>query len=105
MRDLPTTTDFGDFYNASKAASELRSYRNKGPIPSTRMLIDALKTEGVEGVTYHHSDFLELAETIPPAEDRILLSRRGCIRHLGRVRGGHRHACRTRIHGGTELAI
>ena len=126
MRDLPTTRDFGDFYNASKAASELRSYRNKGPIPSTRMLIDALKTEGVEGatvidigggigavqhellaagaahvtsvdasdayiqtareeserrglsgrVTYHHGDFLELAETIPPADivtlDRVI---------------------------------
>ena len=42
---------FGDFYNARKAASELRSYRNKGPIPSTRMLIDALKAEGVEGAT------------------------------------------------------
>jgi 2-polyprenyl-3-methyl-5-hydroxy-6-metoxy-1,4-benzoquinol methylase len=51
MRDLPTTRDFGDFYNARKAASELRSYRNKGPIPSTRMLIDALKAAGVEGAT------------------------------------------------------
>lgn len=47
--DLPTTRDFGDFYNARKAASELSSYRNKGPIPSTKMLIDALKTDGVEG--------------------------------------------------------
>ena len=126
MRDLPTTRDFGDFYNASKAASELRSYRNRGPIPSTRMLIDALKTEGVEGatvidigggigaiqhellaagaahvtsidasdayirtareesdrrgltgrVTYQHGDFLELAETIRPADivtlDRVI---------------------------------
>jgi 2-polyprenyl-3-methyl-5-hydroxy-6-metoxy-1,4-benzoquinol methylase len=43
--------DFGDFYNARKAASELRRYRRKGPIPSTRMLINALKTEGVEGAT------------------------------------------------------
>ena len=126
MRDLPTPSDFGDFYNARKAASEVRSYRNRGPIPSTRMLIDALKTEGVEGatvidigggigaiqhellaagaahvksidasdayiriaraesdrrgltsrVTYHHGDFLELAETIPPADivtlDRVI---------------------------------
>ena len=126
MRDSPTMRDFGDFYNARKAASELRRYRNKGPIPSTRMLIDALKTEGVEGatvidigggigavqhellaagaahvtsvdasdayiqtareeserrglngrVTYHHGDFLELAETIPPADivtlDRVI---------------------------------
>ena len=125
-RDLPTTRDFGDFYNASKAASELRSYRNKGPIPSTRILINALKIEGVEGatvidigggigavqhellaagaahvtsidasdayirtareesdrrgftarVTYHHGDFLELADTIPPADivtlDRVI---------------------------------
>lgn len=126
MRDWPTTRDFGDFYNPSKAASELRSYRNKGPIPSTRMLIDALKAEGVKGatvidigggigavqhellaagaahvtsidasdayiqtareesdrrgltarVTYHHGDFLELAQTIPPADivtlDRVI---------------------------------
>ena len=50
-RDLPTTRDFGDFYNARKATSELRSYRKKGPIPSTKMLIDALTTEGVEGAT------------------------------------------------------
>jgi magnesium-protoporphyrin O-methyltransferase len=126
MGDLPTAKDFGDFYNARKAAAELRSYRNKGPIPSTRMLIDALKAEGVEGataidigggigavqhellaagaahvtsvdasdayiqtareesdrrglarrVTYYHGDFLELAETIPPADivtlDRVI---------------------------------
>jgi uncharacterized membrane protein/precorrin-6B methylase 2 len=50
-RDSPTTKNFGDFYNATKAASELRRYRNKGPIPSTRMLIHALTTQGVEGAT------------------------------------------------------
>jgi magnesium-protoporphyrin O-methyltransferase len=126
MRDSPTTRDFGDFYNAGKAASELRRYRRKGPIPSTRMLIGALTTEGVKGATaidigggigavqhallatgaahvtsvdasdayihtareeserrgfsgrvaYHHGDFLELAETIPPADivtlDRVI---------------------------------
>jgi magnesium-protoporphyrin O-methyltransferase len=125
-RSSPTITDFGDFYNARKAASELRRYRNKGPIPSTRMLIDALTTEGVKGatvidigggigavqhellaagaahvtsvdasnayiqtargenarrglggqVTYHHGDFLKLAQTIPPADivtlDRVI---------------------------------
>jgi magnesium-protoporphyrin O-methyltransferase len=125
-RDSPTMKDFGDFYNARKAASELRMYRSKGPIPSTKMLIDALTTEGVEGatvidigggigavqhellgagaahvtsvdasdayiqtareesegrglsgrVTYRHGDFLELAETISPADivtlDRVI---------------------------------
>jgi hypothetical protein len=124
--DSPTTRDFGDFYNSRKAASEVRRYHNKGPIPSTRLLIDALTTEGVEGataidigggigavqhellaagathvtsvdasdayiktardeserrglsgrVTYHHGDFLELAQTIPPADivtlDRVI---------------------------------
>jgi magnesium-protoporphyrin O-methyltransferase len=126
MRDLPTTRDFGEFYNTRKAASELRSYREKGPIASTRMLIDALKTGGVAGatvidigggigaiqhellaagaahvtsidasdayiqaardeserrsltgrVTYHHGDFVTLAETIPSADivtlDRVI---------------------------------
>jgi hypothetical protein len=47
----PKTRDFGKFYNARKAASEVRSYRNNGPIPSTKQLIDALKAEGVEGAT------------------------------------------------------
>lgn len=124
--DLPTTRDFGHFYNAKKAGSELSSYRNNGPIPSTKMLIDALKSAGVQGarvidigggigavqhelvaagaahvtsidasdpyiqtareesarqgltgrVTYYHGDFLELAETIPPADivtlDRVI---------------------------------
>jgi magnesium-protoporphyrin O-methyltransferase len=48
---LPTAKDFGNFYNARKAASELRRYRDKGPIPSTQILIDAMKAEGVQGAT------------------------------------------------------
>ena len=125
-RDSPSLKDFGDFYNATKAASELRRYRHEGPIPSTKMLIDALTSECVDGatvidigggigavqhallaagaahvtsvdasdayiqtaraeserrglsrrVTYHHGDFLEVAETIPPADivtvDRVI---------------------------------
>lgn len=126
-RDVPPTTrDFGDFYNERKAASDLHRYRKKGPIPSTRMLIDALTRQGVDGataldigggigavqhellaagaahvtsvdaseayiqtareeskrrgftaqVTSHHGDFLELAQTIPPADivtlDRVI---------------------------------
>jgi hypothetical protein len=51
MRDSPMTKDFSSFYNARKAASELRRYRDTGPIPSTRMLINALTTEGVQGAT------------------------------------------------------
>ncbi|MGH9175520.1 MAG: class I SAM-dependent methyltransferase [Vicinamibacterales bacterium] len=46
-----TTSRMGSFYNAKLAASELRKYREKGPIPSTRTLIEALKAEGVEGAT------------------------------------------------------
>jgi 2-polyprenyl-3-methyl-5-hydroxy-6-metoxy-1,4-benzoquinol methylase len=124
---MATTTDrFGSFYNENRAASDLRSYREKGPIPSTRTLIDALKAEGVEGatlldigggigaiqhelldagvtqatsvdasapyldaareesdrrghggrVTYRHGDFVELAESVPPADivtlDRVI---------------------------------
>jgi 2-polyprenyl-3-methyl-5-hydroxy-6-metoxy-1,4-benzoquinol methylase len=34
-----------------KSASELRNYRDKGPIPSTKSLIDALKAESVEGAS------------------------------------------------------
>lgn len=48
---MTTTSQMGTFYNHKKAASELRRYREKGPIPSTRALIDALVAEGVEGAT------------------------------------------------------
>jgi methyltransferase family protein len=121
-----TTSQMGTFYNQKKAASELRKYREKGPIPSTKALIDALVAEGVEGatvldigggigavqhellaagaahvtsvdasvsyleaareeasrrgvedrVTYRHGDFVEVAESVPPADivtlDRVL---------------------------------
>lgn len=46
-----TTTAMGSFYDQKRASSQLRSYRRKGPIPSTRALIEALKAEGVEGAT------------------------------------------------------
>jgi magnesium-protoporphyrin O-methyltransferase len=41
----------GSFYNRKRASSQLRSYRTKGPIPSTRALIETLVAEGVEGAT------------------------------------------------------
>jgi 2-polyprenyl-3-methyl-5-hydroxy-6-metoxy-1,4-benzoquinol methylase len=46
-----TTTAMGSFYDEKRADSELRRYRERGPIPSTRALIEALKAEGVEGAT------------------------------------------------------
>ena len=46
-----TTSRMGNFYNEKSAASELREYRQKGPIPSTRALIEALRAAGVEGAT------------------------------------------------------
>jgi Methyltransferase domain len=121
-----TTTAMASFYDEKRAASELRRYREKGPIPSTRALIEALVAEGVEGaslldigggigaiqhellgagathatnvdasapylkaardeavrrghderVTYLHGDFVELADSIAPADivtlDRVI---------------------------------
>jgi 2-polyprenyl-3-methyl-5-hydroxy-6-metoxy-1,4-benzoquinol methylase len=123
---MATTSRMGSFYNEKRAAAEMRKYRKKGPIPSTRTLIEALKAEGVEGatlldigggigaiqhallaagvaqatsvdasaayldaagtesdrrvhgdrVTYRHGDFVELAESVPPADivtlDRVI---------------------------------
>jgi hypothetical protein len=120
------TSQMGSFYNEKLAASQLHKYREKGPIPSTQALIDALKAEGVEGatlldigggigaiqhellaagaaratsvdasgpyleaareegirrglgdrITYLHGDFVELAESIAPADivtlDRVI---------------------------------
>jgi 2-polyprenyl-3-methyl-5-hydroxy-6-metoxy-1,4-benzoquinol methylase len=45
------TSNYESFYNEKRAATDLRKYREKGPIPSTRALIEALKAEGVEGAT------------------------------------------------------
>jgi magnesium-protoporphyrin O-methyltransferase len=121
-----TKSRYGSFYNERRATSDLRRYRKKGPIPSTRALVDALKAEGLEGATlldvgggigaiqhelmdagvshatsvdasapyldaareesqrrghagratYLHGDFVELAESVPPAEivtlDRVI---------------------------------
>ena len=40
-----------DEYDKKLAASDLRRYRTKGPRPWTRTLIEAIKTEGAEGLT------------------------------------------------------
>lgn len=46
-----TTSQMESFYNEKLAGSELRKYRQNGPIPSTKALIEALRAEGVEGAT------------------------------------------------------
>ncbi len=38
-------------FDDARAAEDLRSYRSKGPGPTTRLLLDALRAEGVEGTT------------------------------------------------------
>jgi hypothetical protein len=50
VRDTATNR-YGSFYDEKFAASDLRSYRKKGPNPSTRLLIEALEAEGVVGAT------------------------------------------------------
>jgi len=46
-----TAINYGSFYNDKRAASDLHKFRKKGPIPSTRALIEALKAERVQGAT------------------------------------------------------
>jgi hypothetical protein len=47
-RAVATTADeFGDFYTARLPASDLKRYREKGPRPWTRTLIESLKADGV----------------------------------------------------------
>jgi hypothetical protein len=38
-------------FDDARAAEDLRSYRSKGPSATTRLLLDALRAEGVEGTT------------------------------------------------------
>lgn len=39
------------YFNQKVARKDLKRYREKGPDKTTRMLIDALKAEGIEGMT------------------------------------------------------
>lgn len=40
-----------NIFNRKKAESDLKEYRRKGPAATTRLLIEGLKAEGVEGLT------------------------------------------------------
>jgi magnesium-protoporphyrin O-methyltransferase len=46
-----TPGQLASFYNEKRAAADLRQYREQGPNPWTKVLIDALKAEGVAGAT------------------------------------------------------
>ncbi len=48
---VTTTSRYASFYNVKRAASDLREYRENGPTSATRVLIDALRAEGVKGAT------------------------------------------------------
>lgn len=117
-------------FNRGVARRDLERYRKKGPAQTTRLLIDALKAEGVDGKTlldigggigalqhelmktgisqavsveastayleasreeaqkqgyaerarYHHGDFVDLVQDIPPA-DIVTLDRVICCYH------------------------
>jgi predicted RNA methylase len=51
MACCATTTRVESVFNAKVAACDLRRYRKKGPRRSTRLLLEALKAEAVEGKT------------------------------------------------------
>ncbi len=42
---------FDEFFDRKVAVRDLRRYRRRGPIPSTRLLIEAIVAEGVRGAT------------------------------------------------------
>ena len=42
---------FDSIFSDKRAAKRLRRYRKKGPDKTTRMLLDALRAEGIEGVS------------------------------------------------------
>ena len=48
---METSANPFEAYDEKMAAAELRRYRKKGPNPWTRVLVEALKAEGVQGTT------------------------------------------------------
>ncbi len=47
----PCCCGFDEFFNKKLAAKELRRYQRRGPIASTRLLIELLKNQGVGGAS------------------------------------------------------
>ncbi len=47
----PQCCGFDEFFNAKMASRQLKRYRRKGPVRSTRLLIEALLAEGVGGTS------------------------------------------------------
>jgi len=51
MACCPQCRGLESLFDDKTAKKELKSYRNKGPSKTTQMLVEALKTEGVEAMT------------------------------------------------------
>jgi 2-polyprenyl-3-methyl-5-hydroxy-6-metoxy-1,4-benzoquinol methylase len=58
-----------ELFNEKAAARELKSYRNKGPDKTTRMLITAIQEQGVEG-----SSLLDIGGGIGAIQHALLLA-------------------------------
>jgi magnesium-protoporphyrin O-methyltransferase len=59
--------DAGDFFGEGIARREQRRYRRRGPSRSTRLLLDALRGQGVEGAT-----FLDIGGGIGAVQQELL---------------------------------
>ena len=93
-----TTIAMGSFYDEKRATSELRKYREQGPIPSTRALIEALKAEGVEGAT-----LLDIGGGIGAIQHELLdagATRAICVDASAAYLDAAREEGRRRGHGG-----
>lgn len=51
MDCCPHCRDAGTFFGARTAARDLRRYRRRGPLPSTRLLVDLIPPEDIRGST------------------------------------------------------
>ena len=61
-------------FNQETAARQLQNYRNKGPAKTTRMLINALKSQGVSGMT-----LLDIGGGIGAIQHELLKSGLDCV--------------------------
>lgn len=55
------------YFNRKSVAKDLKRYRKKGPDKTTRILIDALKAEGIEGMT-----LLDIGGGVGPIQHELL---------------------------------
>ena len=71
------TADYDTVFSAKRAARDLKRYRRKGPDPTTKLLIEAVKQDSVQGMT-----LLDIGGGIGVIDHELLAAGAGSAVHV-----------------------